>query len=456
MVKCSPVLSEVIAEAFEAVSLCPEYREKWITSDNLAQIIAHEHDLPETTSLDGRLLRAALKHSLRYSEADGGQNGLFCSAYRPLKNGNKVVTGYFITTERGTPPRYTGHGSWWFQHIVKIPTKCPAKCAISEEKKTLLREALLAETSNKRKSPPQAHVVRGFNGNRKKPPPGATPTAMSHNVSQTGTVTTSPLEGGSGPPDRFNFWDRPQSPVSAACATLRARNSREVIACRAKREPLPWYQKDIEPPSDRRSEARAQNAALKNAYTKARELECILATLSRLDTREASQIVAKMLDRLPVLRELVLEGLEEREVSRDTKIVDNLRAFIAHHPSKGARHNEVQQAIDVVAVAASFGNAVEVPPTHIAQRLGVSRTKGAQARDVAKRMRKTGERYKPAERARRKDAHGADPQGVTVTTVSAVEYESSDNEPRGLPDDDYESDSSDSMPVEAYRLQPYY
>jgi hypothetical protein len=120
----------------------------------------------------------------------------------------------------------------------------------------------------------------------------------------------------------------------------------------------------------------------------------------------ASAVLSKVLKRpgLENMRKLFLSELrKETDNEQSFKLVENIQAFIHHHPTKGSRPQAVQDAIDAILVAATFGPENKVSLFQIADYFGVSRplVNTFKARGVE--MRVTSAAFKPAERQQRSD-----------------------------------------------------
>jgi hypothetical protein len=94
---------------------------------------------------------------------------------------------------------------------------------------------------------------------------------------------------------------------------------------------------------------------------------------------------------------------KETDNEQSSKIVDNIKAFIRHHPTKGTRPRPVQDAVDAILVAATFCPEKTVSVFQIADSFGVSRQTVEKCKERGAEMQVTGTAFKPADRKQRAD-----------------------------------------------------
>ena len=183
------------------------------------------------------------------------------------------------------------------------------------------------------------------------------------------------------------------SPLSATLRNLHPRKSKQVVEARRGKCVMPW----------------GKGKSIPNARSVDRnvdKLEPVLAAMANCDTDMASAVLFKVLKRsgLEQMRKQFLSDMwKETDNEQSSKLVDNIRAFVRHHPTKGSRPQEVQDAVDAILVAATFGPEKKVSLFQIADSFGVSRQIVDKCNVRVAAMRATGAAFKPAERQQRSD-----------------------------------------------------
>jgi hypothetical protein len=183
------------------------------------------------------------------------------------------------------------------------------------------------------------------------------------------------------------------SPVSAAITNLHPQRSKQVLESRSSKSAVPWVE-GKSPPNAR--------AVDRNVRT----LEAMLAAMASCDTSMASAVLFEVLNRpgLEQVRKLFLSEMrKETDNEQSSKLVDNIKAFICHHPTRASRPQEVQDAVDAILVAATFGPEKYVSLFQIADSFGVSRQIVDKCKERGVDMRATGAAFKPAKRQQRSD-----------------------------------------------------
>jgi hypothetical protein len=104
------------------------------------------------------------------------------------------------------------------------------------------------------------------------------------------------------------------------------------------------------------------------------------------------------------MRKLFLSHMgKETDKEQSSKLVDNIKEFIRHHPAKGLRPQAVQDVVDAILVAATFGPVKKVSLFQIADSFGVSRQTVDKCKERGAEMQATGAACKPAARQQRLD-----------------------------------------------------
>jgi hypothetical protein len=176
------------------------------------------------------------------------------------------------------------------------------------------------------------------------------------------------------------------SPVSAAITNLHPQRSKQVLESRSSKSAVPW----VEGKSPLNARAVDRNV---------RTLEAMLAAMASCDTSMASAVLFEVLNRpgLEQVRKLFLSEMrKETDNEQSSKLVDNIKAFICHHPTRASRPQEVQDAVDAILVAATFGPEKYVSLFQIADSFGVSRQIVDKCKERGVDMRATGAAFKPA------------------------------------------------------------
>jgi hypothetical protein len=150
------------------------------------------------------------------------------------------------------------------------------------------------------------------------------------------------------------------SPISKIINEVYPRSGKHTLENRQGRSTLTWDKNDA-------TDALASISMAPNRMIqrKAEELAHLLNAGAAGDPAQAAMILLRMLNRVDInqIRQNVQYVLFEAEhgelLNVDRVLTDGLVKFIQHHPTKGQRSKDVQNAIDVTLTAACFALSAE-------------------------------------------------------------------------------------------------
>jgi hypothetical protein len=128
---------------------------------------------------------------------------------------------------------------------------------------------------------------------------------------------------------------------------MNSRNSVLVVEARQQSKPPPW-----KPVTE--SRPKESDASLRKTAT---ERESILCSKAGRDQGRAADILNSLLERRGMrdIADQVWKAQQVHASKLDSASVDSIAGFVGHHPCKGSREGHVQQALDAVATAITFG-----------------------------------------------------------------------------------------------------
>lgn len=343
-------LSDAIARAFQLVSSCPEYREKWITASDWAAVISKEYDVPfeavgpTIASHFEKLLHGETIHQKVVAAA--GNHGA-------------SNTTFYSVTSNGSKPKEDAE-----YYNVKNDTVKHCTDKITPQVRFQLLSVLIPEIEKQR-----GLVTIGAGD--KRPAPSSGNNKATSNKRRAVAV---PL-----PPMGFPQVIPPMIPPALVL---------QEAARRAM--PLPT------PPKPKPKFKVSEQTMSKRAV----EIEKILGD----DAATRDETLRILLKRRTM--EGAREALEKtfRPPAVENAIANGIHDFIEYHRGAGSRVKHEQDAIDAVMTAVCFSPSCENHLTHIGHRIDARSTKQVKEyRARAKEMKQHGTKFQPKVRKKRKD-----------------------------------------------------
>lgn len=186
-----------------------------------------------------------------------------------------------------------------------------------------------------------------------------------------------------------------RSPLSKSVEMMLPRKGEDVLQDR-KRKTIEW-------------QSAATIVQDRTINIEAGKLEWFLYAFSSRIISTAGSILVKLLARptMEPIKQFVVDRLRGAEATADSNehIVSGIRAFLAHHPTKGQRVKEEQDALDAVLVASTFTLTDNDPKSAVAKQLGARPNSILEAFARAKTMIASRLPYARKERKQRSDCY---------------------------------------------------
>ena len=168
------------------------------------------------------------------------------------------------------------------------------------------------------------------------------------------------------------------SPITKACEHLMPTKAKE---CRESKQKLDfdvWSESNGKKvklgwkvASDLSSDGEG-NMCSRTVRKLAEMMENLLSTLTSRSAELAGDVLLKLIERVPDVKEKVVCAFVENEAdSVEHNVASGVKSFIAHHSTKGGRKTVVQNAVNAVVTAALFDKEDSVSMTSFSNFLGV-------------------------------------------------------------------------------------